>query len=290
MSRVAYVNGRYVPHREASVHVEDRGYQFADGLYEVVAVRGGLPVDFALHYDRLCTGLAALQIANPLQRAAWIVVLRQMIQRNRVRDGILYLQVTRGVSPRNHLFPHGVMPSVVITARPGSGPSAESISVGVSAVSVADIRWRRRDIKSVSLLPNILAKQQAAEQGAYEALLVAPDGTVTEAGSSNAWMVNASGEILTHPVGHDILPGVTRMVLIRLARAAGYTVVERSFTLEEAKVAREVFVSSTIAYVMPIVSVDGVKIGEGVPGPLALALRTLYVGHVAGITPAVAWS
>lgn len=289
MSRIAYVNGRYVPHASALIHVEDRGYQFADGIYEVIAIRGGLPVDFDLHYQRLCRGLEALEIANPFHREGWIVVLKRMIAKNLIRDGILYFQVTRGIAPRNHPFPAGVKPSVVITARPGPGPSAQTIAQGVAVISVPEIRWARRDIKSISLLPNVLAKQKAAEAGAYEALQVTADGVVTEAGASNAWIVDADGAVITHPLGSDILPGITRAVLITLARDAGIQVKERPFTLEEARTAREVFVTSTTAYVLSVVRVDGVAIGNGAPGSVACRLRELYCQHVERLRPETAW-
>ncbi|MGC2854206.1 D-amino-acid transaminase [Novispirillum sp. DQ9] len=287
MSRIAYVNGRYVPHSDAAVHVEDRGYQFADGVYEVIAVRGGAAVDLGLHLDRLSRSLAALSIAEPMSRRALAHILRQVVVRNRVRDGIVYLQITRGVAPRNHPFPRHVRPSVVVTARPGVGPRAAQVEEGGRVVSVPDARWARRDVKSVSLLPNVLAKQAAVEKGAYEAWLTMPDGTVTEASASNAWIVTADGTLVTHPLGHDILPGVTRKVVLDLARAAGMTVAERAFTLDEAKAAREAFITSTTAFVLAVTQIDDTVVGNGHPGEVARALRALYQDRMAG---AAAWT
>lgn len=287
MSRIAYVNGRYVPHARASVHVEDRGYQFADGVYEVIAIRGGAPVDLGPHLERLSRSLAELFIAEPMPRRVLVHILRQVVVRNRVRDGIVYLQVTRGVAPRNHPFPRHVAPAVVVTARPHAGPRADQVEQGVSVVSVADGRWSRRDVKSVSLLPNVLAKQIAVEKGAYEAWLTLPDGTVTEASASNAWMVDADGTLVTHPLGHDILPGVTRKVVLELARAEGIPVAERAFSLAEAKAAREAFITSTTSFVLAVTQIDDTVIGNGHPGAVASRLRTLYLERMAG---AAAWA
>lgn len=287
MSRIAYVNGRYVAHGRAMVHVEDRGYQFADGVYEVIALRGGVPVDLGPHLDRLDRSLAELSIAAPMPRRALVHVLRQVVARNRVKDGIVYLQVTRGVAPRNHPFPRHVRPAVVVTARPRVGPRADQVEQGVRVIGVADGRWARRDVKSVSLLPNVLAKQRAVEKGAYEAWLTLPDGTVTEASSSNAWVVTADGTLVTHPLGHDILPGVTRRAVLDLARAEGIPVAERPFTLAEAKAAREAFITSTTAFVLAVTQIDDTVIGNGHPGTVATRLRALYVARMAGAT---AWT
>lgn len=289
MSRVAYVNGSYVPHREAAVHVEDRGYQFADGVYEVIAVWNGLPVDFGLHLKRLETGLAALRIPVPTSRGALIAVSKQMLRRNRIKNGIIYWQVTRGVAPRNHPYPTVDSPSVVMTARSGLGPKPRLVEEGVSVISVPEIRWQRRDIKSVSLLPNVMAKQQAVEAGAFEAWQVEDDGTVTEGSSTNAWIVDNDGRLVTCPLGESILAGITRHVLIELAAKAGIEVVERQFSLEEAKGAREALLSSTTSFVLPIVDIDGTPVGNGHPGSVARRLRDLYMDHLDTLTSQTAW-
>lgn len=290
MARVSYVNGRYMPHHEACVHVEDRGYQFADGVYEVIAVHRGLPVDYALHEERLRRNLRELGIPEPMSRGALVQVLKEVIRRNRVRRGMLYVQVTRGVAPRGHAFPKAMRPSVVAYARAGVGPRPQQAEEGVRVVSTPEIRWRRCDIKSVALLPNVLAKQTATEQGAFEAWQVGADGTVTEASASNAWIVDEEGRLVTRPLGADILPGVTRHVLAGLARADGIEMIERPFTLEEAKAAREAFITSTTSFVLPVVQIDDQVIGNGQPGSVASHLRALYMKHVDSVTPETAWT
>lgn len=231
MSRIAYVNGSYVPHKQASVHVEDRGYQFADGVYEVIAVRGGRFVDEEPHLDRLERSLAEISIEAPMSRPALKIVMREMLRRNRVRDGILYLQVTRGVAPREHAFPASARPAVVMTARRSKPRPAVSLR-GVSVITVPDIRWKRCDIKSVSLLPNILGKQAASEAGAYEALQVDEDGFITEGTSSNAWIVTRRGDLITRKPDNAILDGVTRRAVAELAEREGLIFIERAFTLK----------------------------------------------------------
>jgi D-alanine transaminase len=277
MSRVAYVNGRYVPHREACVHIEDRGYQFADGVYEVVAVQAGRMVDEGWHLDRLERSLSELSMDMPMGRRALSHVLRETIRRNRVRNGIAYLQVTRGVSRRDHGFPGGhVRPALVITARRMAPTAKTSVEQGVRVVSVPDIRWGRCDIKTVGLLPNVLAKQAARSAGAYEAWQVDENGYVTEGSSTNAWIVDGDGTFITRPAENAILNGITRQRLIELARAACFKVEERPFTLDEAKQAREAFLTSTTSYVLPIVEIDDTVIGNGRPGSRSLELRQLY--------------
>lgn len=289
MSRIAYVNGRYVPHAEAAVHVEDRGYQFADGIYEVIAIRDGIPVDFALHYKRFCDGMAELEIAPPMGKGALVLVLKQMIRRNRLREGMVYFQVTRGVAQRNHPFPENTPSSFVVTARPNHGVQPDAVANGVRVISCPDMRWARRDIKSIALLPNVLAKQKAYTVGAQEAILVTEDGMVTEGSASTMWMVDAEGQIVTHPLGPSILPGTVRQRMILLAKQAGYRVVERPFSLDEAKAAREVFYSSSTNYAVSAVQIDDQVIGNGAPGLVVSALRQAYIDFTATIDPATAW-
>ena len=281
MSRVAYVNGRYVPHGEAAVHIEDRGYQFADGVYEVVAVNGGGLVDAGWHMQRLRRSLDELAIAMPMPEAALEFVMRETARRNRVRQGIVYLQISRGVARRDHGFPvAGTRPSVVVTSRYGKPPSKSVTDRGVRVLSVPDIRWTRCDIKSVSLLPNVLAKQAAREAGAYEAWQVDAEGYVTEGSSTNAWIVDAEGRLITRPPENAILNGITRRRLIELARAHDLTVEERAFTLEEAKRAREAFLTSTTSFVLPVVQIDDAVIGNGRPGSGTLGLLRSYEDFV----------
>ncbi|HKS84600.1 MAG TPA: D-amino-acid transaminase [Pseudolabrys sp.] len=275
MSRIAYVNGRYLPREQAKVAIEDRGYQFADGVYEVCEVRGGRPVDETRHMARLERSLRELRIARPMSSAALAVVLRETIRRNRVRDGIVYLQVTRGVARRDFPFPPDeTKPSLVVTARSNDPARLEAIAAeGVAVVTVPDMRWKRVDIKSVALLPNVLAKQAAREQGAREAWLVDAEGRVTEGASSTAWIVNRDGKLITHALGHNILPGVTRSVVIDAIKAQGLAFEERAFTVEEAYAAREAFITSASQIVLPVVRIDGRPVGNGAPGLVATALR-----------------
>jgi D-alanine transaminase len=287
MSRIAYVNGRYVPHAQAAVHVEDRGYQFADGVYEVCAVVDGLLIDEAAHLDRLDRSLAELRIDHPMPRTALRAVMREIVRRNRIRDGLIYMQVTRGVARRDHAFPANVRPALVVTAKAISpGKLDANAAKGVAVATMPDIRWGRCDIKSVGLLPNVLAKQAAREAGAFEAWLVDRDGYVTEGSSTNAWIVDQDGNLVTRDVSNEILRGITRQSLIEAAKEAGVRIVERRFTVEEAKRAREAFITSATAYVTPVVRIDDAVIGNGEPGSIALRLRRLYLDFArAGATP-----
>jgi D-alanine transaminase len=275
MSRIAYVNGRYVPLAEASVNVEDRGYQFSDGVYEVCEVRGGRLVDERLHMKRLAFSLSELRIAMPMAPASLSVVLHEVVRRNRVRWGIVYLQITRGVSRRDHAFPPaGTAPAIVVTARNMDFAAAEKMADnGVAVISVPENRWQRVDIKSVSLLPNVLAKQAAREQGAREAWFVDRDGRITEGSSSNAWIVTRDGKVVTRQADQAILKGITRTVLLKVIAAQGLKLEERSFTLDEAQGAREAFITSASQIVLPVVKIDGRPVGNGAPGLVASALR-----------------
>jgi D-alanine transaminase len=260
MSRIAYVNGRYRPHSEAMIHVEDRGFQFSDGVYEVCEVRGGRLVDERRHMARLKRSLDALRIELPMSFPALGIVLRETVRRNRVRDGLVYLQVTRGTARRDHGFPPaGTAPGIVVT--------------------VPDNRWARVDIKAVSLLPNILAKQAARERGAREAWFVDAQGFVTEGSSSNAWIVTAGGEVITRPADHSILNGISRAVVLDAVAAQGLTLIERAFTVKEAQAAREAFVTAASQIVEPVVLIDGKPVGGGRPGPVATALRREFHRH-----------
>jgi D-alanine transaminase len=278
MSRIAYVNGRYLPRAEAMVSVEDRGFQFADGVYEVCEVRGGRLIDERRHMARLKRSLSELRMQEPMTPAALAVVMRETIRRNRVQDGIVYVQITRGVARRDFPFPPAdTQPSVVVMARSNDLARLEQIATeGIAVVTVPDIRWQRVDIKSVALLPNVLAKQAARDQGAREAWLVDGRGCVTEGGSSNAWIVNRDGTLITHPLGRDILPGITRSVVIDAIKAQGLKFEERAFTVEEAYAAREAFVTSASQLVLPVVRIDGRPIGNGAPGLVATGLRRDY--------------
>ena len=281
MSRWAYVDGRWSRHADARVHVEDRGFQFADGVYEVWAVFGGRLADSEGHFARLERSLGELRIPAPMSRAALARVLAEAVRRNRVRDGIVYLQVTRGRARRDHPFPPaGTQPSVVVTARSLDLAAAEAkAAAGVAVITVPESRWARCDIKSVALLPNVLAKQAAREAGAYEAWFVDAEGLVTEGGSTNAWIVDAQGVLRTRDTGANILRGITRAGVLDLAPELQLKVEERPFTLAEAQAAREAFITAASTIVMPVVRIDGAAVGEGCPGPVATALRRLYLGR-----------
>jgi D-alanine transaminase len=281
MSRIAYVNGRYRPHRDATVHIEDRGYQFSDGVYEVCEVKGGRLVDERRHMERLQRSLAALRIRLPMTLPALSVVLRETIRRNRVDWGIVYLQITRGVARRDHAFPAAdTPPSIVVTAKNLDPSRNEAIARdGMAVVTVAENRWARPDIKSVSLLPNVLAKQIAREQGAREAWFVDTKGLVTEGSSSNAWIVTKDRKVVTRPADQAILRGVSRTVLLDVIRAKGLVLEERPFTLAEAMAAAEAFVTSASQTVLPVVRIDGRPVGTGAPGPITAAFRHEFHRH-----------
>jgi D-alanine transaminase len=278
MPRIAYVNGRYVPHAKAMVHVEDRGYQFADAVYEVCEVARGYIIDMTRHPDRLDRSLSELRIAWPMHRSALQTVLREVIRRNGVMNGMVYLQVSRGVAPRDHVFPPAsVRPAMVVTAkRMDPKAAAKRAEAGVKIITVPEDRWARVDIKTVGLLPNTLAKQKAKEQGAQEAWFVDSDGTVKEGGSTNAWIVSQEGKLVTRPADFGILKGITRATVMDVAAKLGVAVEERPFTVEEAKAAREAFITSATSIVMPVVEIDGAAVANGHPGMLSLTLRKAF--------------
>lgn len=278
MARIVYVNGRYLPYAQAGVHVEDRGFQFADAVYEVCEVRGGALVDPTRHLARLARSLRELSIPAPMPDAALRHVLRQTVRRNRITDGLLYLQVTRGRAPRDFLFPDAATePTLVVVAR-ALDPArvAAKARAGIAVRSVPDNRWGRCDLKTVMLLPAALAKEAARRDGAQEAWFVDRDGYVTEGASSNAWIVRSDGFVLTPPLGPAILGGVTRATLIDVLAASGVPFEERRFTIAEAQRAREAFVTSASATVMPVVRIDDGRIGDGRPGTLTLRLREKF--------------
>jgi D-alanine transaminase len=284
MSRIAYVNGRYRPHATAEVHIEDRGLQFSDGVYEVIAVVLGCLVDRDLHHRRLDRSLGELDIDRPMSRVALDAVLDEVVRHNRVAEGIVYLQIGRGVAPRNHVFPADRKPSVVITSRRVPPSAGAVLARGVKVITMPDQRWARRDIKSVSLLANVLAKQKAAEANAFEAWQVDGDGMITEGAQSNAWIVEQDGTIVTRAESPEILSGITRHRLFALARDAGYVVEERSFTPTQAIAAREAFTTSTSSFVVPVVQIDDSMVANGRPGTIAEHLRALYIAFARGET------
>ena len=279
MSRWAYVNGQFVRHGDAQVHIEDRGYQLADGVYEVWAVFGGRLADTEGHFARLERSLDELRIARPMSRKALELVLREALRRNRVREGLVYLQVSRGVARRDHAFPTApTAPSIVITAksldRAATNTKAEA---GVGVITTPENRWGRCDIKTVGLLPNVLAKQAAKERGAAEAWFIDDMGLVTEGASSNAWILDKDGVLRTRDTQANILRGVTRKTLLEVIAAAGLKIEERPFTPDEAREAKEAFITGAGTLVTPVVAIDGQPVGDGRPGPVASRLRALYI-------------
>jgi D-alanine transaminase len=278
VSRIVYVNGRYVQKRDASVHIEDRGYQFADGIYEVCEVNRRDLIDEALHMARLERSLSELRIKSPVAPNVLHFILREIICRNRIENGYIYIQVTRGVAPRDHVFPTELTrPSLIVTARSIDAKKGEANArQGISVATFPDLRWKRVDIKTISLTANVLARQAAKEQGAYEAWLIDSDGMVTEGAASNAWIIDEAGTLITHQADQSILRGVTRTTLLDVIRAESLGVEERRFSLEEAFQAREAFITGATTLVMPVVKIDSRPIGDGAPGPIAQKLRARF--------------
>jgi D-alanine transaminase len=281
MSRIAYVNGLYWSHRDACVHVEDRGFQFADGVYEVCEVKDGRLVDERRHMARLTRSLGEVRIGMPMPLSSLSVVMHETVRRNRVRNGIVYLQITRGEARRDFAFPApDTPPSVIVTARCHDPAKAEATAaVGIAVITVPDRRWTRPDIKSVSLLPNVLAKQAARDAGAREAWQVDAKGFVTEGASSNAWIVTADGEVVTRPADNSILNGISRAVVMDVIAARRLALAERAFTVAEAKAAREAFITAASQIVQPVITIDGSPVGDGRPGHFTLVLRREFHRH-----------
>lgn len=276
MPQVAYINGAYVDSRLASVHYEDRGYQFSDGVYEVILIRDGRLIDAEPHLARLIRSLDAIEIDAPCSMNALGCIIDETRRRNRVHNGLVYMQVTRGVAPRDHVFPKAARPTLVCTAKRRPWPEAGAAPKPVSAITTPDDRWGRCDIKSVGLLANVLAKEKARKAGAGEALFVSADGTVTEGGSSNLYIVDEAGVVWTHPLGPEILGGVTRATVLNLAEKAQIRVRQEAFDVKRLKSAKEAFVTSATSFVKPITEIDGAKIGDGGVGPVAKRLYSDY--------------
>jgi D-alanine transaminase len=277
MSRTIFLNGSFLPAEDAKVPVMDRGFLFADGVYEGMGVLGGRLVDNDAHLERLERSLAEVRIQNPYARREWTRLEEELVGRNGMAEGFLYLQVTRGVAERDFLFPKAAAPTVMMFTQAKAIVNSPLAETGIAVASMPDLRWKRRDIKSLSLLAQVLAKQQAAEAGAHEAWMVDEDGFVTEGGSSSAFIITAGGSIIARPLSQAILPGITRRSLLRFAREAGLVIEERNFTLAEAFEAAEAFNTSASTFVLPVVSIDGRPVGTGRPGALTRRLRGLYL-------------
>ncbi len=275
MFSIAYVNGKYLPYSKALTHVEDRGYQFADGVYEVALLEQGCLIDFEPHMQRLERSLRELQISGAPAPHVLRVIIREIIERSKRSDGLLYIQITRGIASRDHPFPRCVRPSIIVCLMRAKPPKREEIEKGAKIITVPENRWARRDIKSISLLPNVLAKQLAVEAGAREAVFVGADGVMTEGSSTNLYIVK-NGVIITHPVNENILSGVTRDTTLRLARSAQMEVLERPFTRHELMTADECFITSTSAGVLPITRCDNQVIATASPGSITRRLMERY--------------
>ena len=282
MSRIAYVNGQYLPQSEASVNVEDRGYQFADGVYEVLYMAGGRFLDEDLHMARLERSLNEISITPPMGRAALRQVLLEVTRRNRLRDGLLYMQVTRGVARRDHAFPaNAIPPALVVTCRRTPPFPTDVDAWAGSAITAPDQRWERCDIKSTGLLPNVLAKQAAREMGATEAILIDHDGMVTEGSSTTVWVVDAQGVLRTRHLSHSILPGCTRAALLQQMAESNLSAEERPVSESELRLAREIFITSATSFVKPLTKLDGAPVGDGAVGPVTRQLFALFARHAA---------
>jgi D-alanine transaminase len=286
MSRIVFLNGSFLPFDQAKVPVMDRGFLFADGVYEGFGVLGGRIIDNDAHLERLERSLREVRIPNPYSRAEWTRFEEELVRRNGLTEGFLYLQVTRGVAERDFVFPKEGQPTLVMFTQAKSIMHSPLAETGIAVVSVPDLRWKRRDIKSLSLLAQVLAKQAASEAGAHEAWMV-EDGLVTEGGSSSAFIITKGGAIVARPLSNDILPGITRRSVLRLAEETGLALEERPFTLDEAHDAAEAFNTSASGLVLPVISIDGRPVGNGKPGALTRRLRALYL-QMAGAPAAAA--
>lgn len=282
MSRIAYINGRYVPISLACVNIEDRGFQFGDAVYDVWSYLDGVLVDYSDHLRRLKRSLGEIEMVLPISERALQQVLLRVARLNRLKAGIVYIQISRGAAPRDHAFPGTfVKPTLVITAKPVSfAKIAERARTGVAVITCPDERWARCDIKSVNLLPNVMAKQTAKRAGAFEAWLVDADGLVTEGTSTTAWIIDDEKRVRTRTLDRSVLPGVTRESLLRIISDAGYMLVEEGFSPSDVYAAREAFLTSATNFVMPVVSLDGKPVGDGLPGPGTMALRVAYLGSI----------
>lgn len=282
MSRIAYVNGHYLPHAHAKVHIEDRGYQFADGVYEVVALYKGIILDEIGHLERLERSLQALYIRSPVTFPVLRLLMREIQKRNLLQTGLIYIQMTRGVAPRFHPFPNPSVPaSLILTAKHMKLPSESAIQKGVSVMTIPEMRWTRCDIKSISLLPNVLAKQEAIDNGAYESWFLDKDGFVTEGTATNAWIVNEKGCIQTRPTNEGILSGITRNTIIDITKNLHIPFIEEPFSVRDIEQAQEAFITSATNYVMPVTVINKKPIGKGIAGPIALQLRRAYLEKMA---------
>lgn len=281
MSRIYQVAGQFVPAQHAMVAMEDRGYQFADGIYEVISLYDGILIDEEPHLNRLERSLREMEIPMPMSRAALKVRIRELVRRNRKRFGLIYMQVTRGVATRGHVYGGHMKPVLTMAFMPAKFATQAEKENGVGVILTPDLRWARCDIKSIALLPNVISRMKAQHAKAKEAWQVNAKGLVTEGSLSNAYIVNDAGEVITHPAGPEILGGVRREMLLKLAKEnGGITICERAFTPQEAKAATEAFITSASTFVLPVTAIDGAPVGNGKPGPVTQRLMALYDAHL----------
>ncbi|HYY84679.1 MAG TPA: D-amino-acid transaminase [Beijerinckiaceae bacterium] len=286
MSRTVFVNGSFVPFEQATIPLMDRGFLFADGIYEVSAVINGRLIDNEPHLARLDRSLKEIRISNPYSAAEWTRLEEEIVARNRLEEGLVYMQVTRGAAEREYVFPKDATPTVVMFTQPKNMIASPLAETGAAVITVPDLRWKRRDIKSIGLLAQVLAKQAAAEAGVSEAWMV-EDGLITEGGSSTAFILTHERKVVTRPLSTAVLPGITRLSVMRLAKENGLTIEERAFSVDEALGAAEAFLTSASSLVMPVVSIDGKPVGDGKPGAMTRRLRRVYL-DMAGVTAAAA--
>ena len=278
MGRVAYINGSYVQHKKAFIHIEDRANQFADGIYEVIPVRLSNIIDFDLHLDRLDKNLKNLKIEFRYNRKTLNFIFKRLIFLNKISDGILYLQVSRGAAKRDHAFPKNIVPTFFITAR-NSKLNVKLIEKGVNVITTEDIRWGRCDIKSISLLPNVLAKQLAVENNAFESLLLDSDSNINEGSSSNFWIIK-DNKLFTGPLSAKVLPGITRKVLKDIINKENLEFAEEKFSLKDALYSNEAMLTNSSNTIVPVVKINNIPIGSGLPGPITLKLHKLFEKNV----------
>ena len=278
MQRIVYLNGEYIPSEEAKISIFDRAATFGDAIYEVAGVLEGKLVDFDHHMERYFNSLDKLSIPSPLTKEEILAAFRQLVLLNNIEEGLVYMQVSRGVAERDFVWPDGMQPTVFMFTQPKLTIENEVAHTGIKVSSVEDIRWARRDIKSVNLLGQVLAKQIAHDQGSYEALMIDPEGYITECGSTSFFIISKNS-IVTRPLSNDILPGVTRRALITLSETKDLPLLEQKFTLDDALSADEAFITGASSYVIPVTQIDESAIGDGVPGPLTLKLREIYIEH-----------
>lgn len=279
MSRIIYINGTYQPYENATLHVEDRATLFADSVYEVIEIKSGNLVDQQPHIQRLQRSLDEIHLTTDFSLHTLPFIMRETIRRNRVKNGSIYIQISRGVAKRDFIFPDPQeTPATIIMFARSKSPEAmnKKAEKGIKVITLPDMRWKRPDIKSTGLLASVLARQEAKQQGAEEAWLYNSEGIITEGAASNAWIINDKAELITHPANNEILKGITREGVMRAAKQVNLNFIERNFSKKEALAAKEAFISAATNLVMPVTYIDNEPINDGIPGPITLKLRSIF--------------